>query len=60
MGSARRYGVSSNIREVLNHELVLGREEFKDKIDRMTKRQESPGQPGHPRVKEEQAVYYVI
>jgi REP element-mobilizing transposase RayT len=48
------------IREALNQELVLGREDFKDKIERMTKRQIRPGQPGRPRVEEEQAVYYVL
>jgi putative transposase len=48
------------IREALNQELVLGREDFKDKIERMTKRQVRPGQPGRPRVEEEQAVYYVL
>ncbi|RKZ99974.1 MAG: transposase [Gammaproteobacteria bacterium] len=48
------------IREALNQELVLGREDFKVKIERMTKRQVRPGQPGRPRVGEEQAVYYVI
>jgi putative transposase len=48
------------IREVLNQELVLGREDFKDKIERMTKRQVRPGQPGRSRVEEEQAVYYVL
>ena len=46
--------------EALNQELVLGREDVKDKIERMTKRQVHPGQPGRPRVEEEQAVYYVI
>ncbi len=48
------------IREALNQELVLGREDFKDKIERMTKRQLPPGQPGRPRVEEELAVYYVL
>jgi hypothetical protein len=48
------------IREALNQELVLGREDFKDKIERMSKRQVRPGQPGRPRVEEEQAVYYVL
>jgi putative transposase len=48
------------IREALNHELVLGREDFKEKIERMSKRQVRPSQPGRPRVKEEQAVYYVL
>jgi hypothetical protein len=48
------------IREALTQELVLGREDFKDKIEHMTKRQVRPGQPGRPRVKEKQAVYYVL
>jgi REP element-mobilizing transposase RayT len=48
------------IREALNQDLVLGREDFKDKIERMTKRQVRPGQPGRPRVEEAQAVYYVL
>jgi hypothetical protein len=48
------------IREALNQEWVLGREDFKDKIERMSKRQVRPGQPGHPCVEEEQAVYYVL
>jgi putative transposase len=48
------------IREALNQEWVLGREDFKDKIERMSKRQVRPGQPGRPRVEEEQAVYYVL
>jgi hypothetical protein len=48
------------IREALNQEWVLGREDFKDKIERMTKRQVRPGQSGRPRVEEEQAVYYVL
>jgi len=48
------------IREALNQEMVLGREDFKDKIERMTKRQVRPGQPGRPRIEEEQAVYDAI
>jgi putative transposase len=48
------------IRKALNQEVVLGREDLKDKIERMTKRQVRPGQPGRPRIEEEQAVYYVI
>ena len=48
------------IREALNQELVLGREDFKDKIQRMTKRQSRPGQPGRPRVEEAEARYFVI
>jgi putative transposase len=48
------------IREALNQEWVRGQEDFKDKIERMSKRQVRPGQPGRPRVEEEQAVYYVL
>lgn len=48
------------IREALNQELVLGREDFKDRIAQMTHRQTRPGQPGRPRVEEEAGVYYVI
>lgn len=48
-----------DIRECLNHELVLGRSYFKKKIEKMTKRPTCLGQPGRPRIKEEQADYYV-
>jgi hypothetical protein len=55
------YGSSANPcnSEALNQEWGLGREVFKDKIERMSKRQVRPSQPGRPRVEEEQAVYYV-
>ena len=56
----RDHGQIHNIREALNQEWVLGREDLKDKIERMTKRQVRPAQPGRPRVEEEQAVYYVL
>jgi len=45
-----------NTRDSLNHELVLGRSYFKDKIEEMTKRQTRLGQPGKPKVEEEAAV----
>lgn len=48
-----------DIRESLNHELVLGRSYFKEKIEKMTKRQTSLGQPGRPKIEEKQADYYV-
>jgi putative transposase len=48
------------MREALNQEWVLGREDFKDKIEHMSKRQVRPGQPGRPRVEEEQTVYYML
>ncbi len=54
------HGQIHTIRETLNQELVLGREDFKDKIERMTKQQECPGQLGRPRAEEEQAVYYAL
>jgi len=48
-----------DIREALNQELVLGREDFKDKIEQMTRRQSRPGKPGRPRVEEGGVVYYL-
>jgi len=48
------------IREALNQELVLGREDFKDKIELMTKWQSRPGIPGRPRVEEGSTIYYAI
>lgn len=51
------------IREALNQELVLGRDDFKNKIERMTERQSRPGIPGRPRrldVKEPMGDYYVM
>ena len=51
--------VLHEIREALNHELVLGRSYFKDKIEAMTERQTRLGLPGRPCVKEEDGVYYI-
>lgn len=48
------------VREALNQELVLGRDDFKDKIEAMLKRQTRPGTPGRPRVEEERAIYSVL
>jgi len=48
------------IREALNQELVLGREDFKDKIQMMTKRQTRAGKSGRPRIEEAKPIYYVI
>ena len=45
------------IRESLNHELVLGRSYFKDKIEKITKRQARLGQPGRPKIEEVKGVY---
>lgn len=49
-----------DVRESLSQELVLGRDDFKDRIEQMIKRQTRPGQPGRPRVEEEQGIYYVM
>lgn len=40
--------VIHSIREALNQELVLGRDDFKDKIEKMLNRQTRPGKPGRP------------
>ncbi len=47
------------IREALNHELILGRSYFKDKIEAITQRQTRLGEPVRPRVEEEAGVYYI-
>ena len=50
------------IREALNQELVLGREDFKDKIEQMTARQTRPRRLGRPkleRAEESSGDYYV-
>jgi len=47
------------IREALNLELVLGRDDFKDKVAKMTNRAVSPGQPGRPRIEEFGSSHYV-
>ena len=49
-----------DVREVLNRELVLGREDFKDKIESMINRQTRPGNPGRPRVEELNGSYYLL
>ncbi len=49
-----------SIRETLNQELVLGREDFKNKIEQMIKRQVRPGKSGRPRVEDQQVIYSVI
>ena len=48
-----------DIREALNQELVLGRVNFKERIEQMTQRQTRPGFSGRPRVEEEPARYYI-
>lgn len=47
------------IREALNHELVLGRSYFKDKIGVLTRRQTRIGQPGRQGIEEEAGSYKV-
>jgi len=49
-----------NIRESLNQELVLGREDFKVKIEEMTKRQVKPATMGRPKIAEEQGSYFIL
>ena len=48
------------IRDALNQQLVLGRDDFKDKIEEMTQRQTRPKPLGRHRIEEEGAVYYFI
>ncbi|TVP90169.1 MAG: transposase [Thioalkalivibrio sp.] len=47
------------IRDALDHELVLGRSSFKDRIEAMTQRQTRLGVPGRPRVGEACGTYYI-
>ena len=49
-------GTLHEIREALNRELVLGPSYFKDKIEKMTERQTRLGQPGRPRIEEDEAI----
>lgn len=49
-----------DVREALNQELVLGRPDFKDKIEAMIKRQTRRGKPGRPGVEEPGTIYYVM
>ncbi|MCH8177192.1 MAG: hypothetical protein IIC09_03150 [Proteobacteria bacterium] len=48
------------IRDALSQELVLGRDDFKDRIEQMLKRPTRPGQPGRPRIAEPATIYYVM
>ena len=48
------------IREALNQELVLGRDDFKVKIEQMTQRQTKPKPPGRPGVEEVSGIYYIM
>lgn len=49
-----------DVREALNQELVLGRADFKDKIEAMLKRQTRPETPGRPGVKNPGSIYYLM
>ncbi len=53
-------GELHQVREALNQELVLGCDDFKDRIAAMLNRQTRPGVPGRPRVEEQQACYLVL
>ena len=48
------------VRSALNEELVLGREDFKEKIEQMTQRQVRRGKDGRPRIEEPMGHYYVM
>ena len=53
-------GTLHDIRDALNHERVLGRSYFIDKIEEVTQRRIRPGTPGRPwSVEDEQGAYYV-
>ncbi len=49
-----------DVREALNQELVLGRADFKNRIETMLKRQTRPGKPGRPGVEEPGSIYYFM
>jgi len=48
-----------NIRESLNRGLVLGSDQFKERIETMTNRPVTPGKAGRPAVKEGRGFYYL-
>ena len=48
------------VRDAINQELVLGREDFKDKIEAIIKRQTRPGIPGRPRIEEQAGSYRIV
>lgn len=49
-----------SIRDALNHELVLGRDDFIEKIKQMTDRQVEPSIMGRPKIEEGMGVYLVL
>jgi len=54
--------ILSSIREALNQELVLGRDDFKEYVAKLVQRQVRPGKPGRPAIRESGRpyLYYVI
>ena len=49
-----------DIHDAINQELVLGRDDFKDRIELMTQRQTRRGKDGRPKIEEATGVYYII
>lgn len=49
-----------DIREALSQELILGRDDFKERIALMTSRQTRPGKPWRPAVGESSGIYYIL
>ena len=50
----------TTVRTALNEELVLGRDNFKDRIEDMAQRQVRRGINGRPRIEEAPGAYYVV
>lgn len=57
--SAISYQQLHEIREALNHDLLLGESRFKEQIETMTKRRLTPGKAGRPRVREMAGRYFL-
>jgi len=54
------YDQLHNIRQTLNQEMVLGRDDFKLKVEQMTHRQVESKTSGRPKVSEEQGMYCLM
>lgn len=54
------YDQLHNIRQTLNQEMVLGRDDFKLKIEQMTHRQVESKAAGRPKVREERGMYCLL
>ena len=52
--------VVDDIRAALQQELVLGRDGFKNKVEKILGRQTRPGAPGRPRIEEHRGIYYLV